>query len=147
MRVFLDTNIILDLLLERDGFQDSATIFQMQEDGKIRLCVSFLTMVNVAYVYKKIVGESMAIVNLKYLSSLLEVLPMDSNQLQQAIMLDGKDIEDTLQATCAQAAGCDYIITRNIKDYKITKGLSRQVSLPPVLSPASYISKFQNPDT
>ena len=67
MRVFLDTNIILDLLLERDGFQDSATIFQMQEDGKIRLCVSFLTMVNVAYVYKKIVGESMAIVNLKYL--------------------------------------------------------------------------------
>lgn len=140
MKVFLDTNIILDLLLERNGYRDSARIFQMQEEGIIRLCVSFLTMVNAAYVYRKTVGEALAQVNLKYLSALVEVLPMDDAQLQQALLLEGKDFEDTLQASCAAAAGCDYLITRNEKDYRIAKGLSRQLGLPKVLTPAAFLS-------
>ena len=47
MKVFLDTNIILDLLLERDGYEDSAIIFQMQDEEQLKICVSLLTMVNV----------------------------------------------------------------------------------------------------
>ena len=77
MKVFLDTNILLDLLLEREGFEDSAELFRLQEDGRLKLYVSYLTMVNIAYVYRKTVGQNMAVANLKYLSALVEVLPMD----------------------------------------------------------------------
>ena len=47
-RIFLDTNIIVDFILERDGAEDAANILQLGEDGKIELAVSFLTMANTA---------------------------------------------------------------------------------------------------
>ena len=140
MKVFLDTNILLDLLLERDGYEDSAALFQMQEEGRLHMCVSLLTMFNVAYVYKKTVGQDIAIANLKYLSSLVDVLPMTGEQLQQAMMLVGRDFEDVLQAVCAAEGGCDYLVTRNGKDYKIGRGLADKLNLPAVVSPSFFIS-------
>lgn len=139
MRVFLDTNILLDVLLERDGYQDSVTLFQMQDEGRLTLCVSFLTMINVGYVYRKTVGQNMALANLKYLSTLVKVLPMDSDQLQQALLLNGRDFEDVVQATCAAHGGCDCLITHNEKDFKIRRGLSDKVKLPPVMTPAAFL--------
>lgn len=140
MKVFLDTNILLDLLLEREGYKLSGQILQLQEEGKCTLCVSVLTMVNVAYVYRKTVGQDMAVVNLKYLSALLEVLPMDNEMLQAAIYKRGKDFEDILQGICAASAGCDAIVTRNEKDYAIRDGmLAGGYRIPPVYSPASFI--------
>lgn len=142
MKVFLDTDILLDLLLGRDGYQDSAVIFQRQDEGRLQICVSILTMINVAYVYRKTVGQPMAVANVKYLSGLVEVLPMDSQQLQQALLLDGKDFEDTLQAVCAATAGCDYLITRNDRDYRIGRGLAARLPhpLPRILSPAAFLA-------
>lgn len=146
MKVFLDTNILLDLLLERDGYEESAQIFQLQEEGKLSLCVSFLTMVNIAYVYKKTVGNSLAVANLKYLSSLVDVLPMENDMLQQSIYLDGRDFEDILQYVCAATADCDYIITRNVKDYTIKKGLGKEINAPKVLTPSDFLVLFLNPE-
>ena len=139
MKVFLDTNILLDLLLERDGFETEARIFQMQEEGRCTLCVSILTMVNLAFVYQKTVGQDMAVVNLKYLSTLVEVLPMDGIMLQEALYQSGKDFEDTLQAVCASGGLCDCIVTRNVKDFQIKRGLGKEISLPPVLSPKDFL--------
>lgn len=143
MKVFLDTNILLDILLEREGYEHSAKLFELQDAGSIQLCVSLLSMVNIACVYKKTVGQDMAIVNLKYLSTIVEVLPMDGRQLQEALLLKGLDFEDVLQATCAAAWECDYIITRNDKDFKIGKGLARRISLPHVLQPQAFLELLE----
>ena len=142
MRVFLDTNILLDLLLERDGYQDSVILFQMQDEGKLTLCVSILTMVNVGYVYRKTVGQNMALANLKYLSALVKVLPMDEDQLQRALLLNGRDFEDVLQAACASSGQCDYLITRNDKDYRISRGLAQKLDLPQIMTPAAFLRNF-----
>ena len=139
MKVFLDTNVLLDLLLERSGYEDAVVLFQLQEEGKVHLCVSLLTMVNLAYVYRKTVGQHMAVANLKYLSTLVEVLPMDGGQLQRALLLKGPDFEDILQAVCAADAACDCLITGNTKDFKIGKGLAGQCALPAILSPSSFL--------
>ena len=140
MNVFLDTNIILDLLLERDGYEDSARIFQLQEEGSICLCVSILTMVNAAYVYRKTVGQRLAVVNLKYLSALLEVLPMDNTMLQEAILREGEDFEDVLQAVCAAHHGCDYVVTRNPRHFVFKEGLFfKGKSLPQTITPAGFL--------
>lgn len=142
MKVFLDTNIVLDLLLERDGYEEAARILQLQEEEKFTVCVSILTMVNVAYVYRKTVGQRMAVVNLKYLSALMEVLPMDGAMLQQAIYQDGPDFEDILQAVCAAEAGCNYIVTRNQKDFVTPPALLKeQPAFPPVLTPSGFLQQ------
>ena len=52
-RIFLDTNIIVDFILERDGAENAANILQLGEDRKIELAVSFLTMANTAYIARK----------------------------------------------------------------------------------------------
>ena len=147
MKVFLDTNIILDLLLEREGYVEAAKILQLQEEGVLTTCVSILTIINVAYVYKKTVGQRMAVVNLKYLSALMEVLPMDGTMLQQAIYMEGPDFEDLLQAVCAVKAKCDYLVTRNGKDFMTGTGLSpEQLALPPVLTPADFLQQAAIPE-
>ena len=100
-----------------------------------------LTMVNAAYVYRKTVGQRMAVVNLKYLSALMEVLPMDNAMLQQAIYAEGPDFEDLLQGFCAANAGCDFIITRNGKDYAPERSLlSEHVAFPPVMTPMEFLT-------
>ena len=143
MKIFLDTNIILDLLLERDGYEDSAVLFQMQDDGELKLFVSILTMVNVSYIYRKTVGEAMAAANLKYLSALVEVLPMDGEQLQRALMMGGRDFEDALQAVCAAEAGCDYIVTRNDRDFRLRAGAVKKCRIPEVTTPAGVLSRIR----
>ena len=139
MKLFLDTNVLLDLLLEREGYEKAVPVFQLQEEGKLSLCVSILTMVNVAYVYRKTVGQRLAVVNLRYLSSLLEVLPMDGPMLQQAIYREGPDFEDILQAVCAVSGGCDTLITHNPKHFNILPGLMQDWVLPRILAPEDYV--------
>jgi predicted nucleic acid-binding protein len=146
MKVFLDTNILLDLLLERDGYVSCGRIFELQEAGKLSICVSVLTMINVAYVYRKTVGQDMATVNLKFISTMVEVLPMDSDMLQRAIYLKGRDFEDLLQAVCASKGLCDVIITRNTKDYSIKKSLRADASLPRVCTPWQFLEEFAHPE-
>jgi len=120
MKVFLDTNIILDILLEREGYEDCVEWFSQQDQGNLHLCTSVLSMANIAYVYRKTVGPEMIFPNIKYLSALLEILPMDGDMLQDALLMKGKDFEDNLQYVCAKKAACDRFITRNIKDFHLS---------------------------
>jgi hypothetical protein len=82
----------------------------------------------------------MAVANLKYLSALVEVLPMDGGQLQKALMMSGPDIEDIFQLTCAVAGRMDYFVTRNVKDFRIRKGLGPEVRMPVAETPSGLLS-------
>lgn len=145
MKVFLDTNIILDLLLQREGWEDSASVIQLQETGELQACVSVLTMLNSAYVYRKTVGNNMAVVNLKYLSALFEVLPMDAAMLDDAVFTSGRDFEDVFQAVCAARAGCTAIVTNHVKDFQFKipeEIISRGLSIPPVITPSALLASL-----
>ncbi len=142
MKVFLDTNIVLDLLLERDGYQTSALLFEGQDKGQWSLSVSILSMVNAAYVYRKGAGLTDVVPNMKYLSMLLEILPMGKTTLETSLYLHGKDFEDVLQYICAAEGGCDAIITRNEKDFHIESGMKELTRAIPVFSPASFLRQY-----
>lgn len=139
-RVFFDTNIILDLIQERPGYDAAARILQKQEDGVIDVCLSVLSVANVAYVLRKTLPHSLVAPTLKQISSVMEVLPMDDEQFQQALLLSGPDFEDIMQLTCAVAGGCLIIITHNPKDFYIGKGLMKDFPLPMILTPEEYIA-------
>jgi len=140
-KVFFDTNIVLDLIQGRPGFNHAARILQMQEDGGLTACVSVLSMANIAYVLRKTVPASLIIPTLKQISSVLSVVPMDDGQIQEAFLLEGPDFEDIMQLTCAMANGCATIVTHNPRDFRIKKGLLDSFTLPEVLTPEAFTAK------
>ena len=143
-RIFLDTNVMLDLLLDRQGCAEAARVLQLQEDGKITACLSILSMANLAYVLRKTVSPLQVIPTLKQISAIVEVVPMDDRQLQRSLLLDGPDFEDILQAVCASENGCECILTRNARDFRIGKGLSDSAGLPRVQTPGAYLASIFN---
>ena len=116
-RIFIDTNIIIDLLVQREGFLSSAKVLALARQEGIKLFVSVLTMANVAYILRKVlVGEALYI-ELAKLSNMLNVVDLTTEHFKSAIALRAKDFEDALQYYCALTKRCDIIVTRNKKDF------------------------------
>jgi len=113
--VFLDTNILVDYIQARAGGDDAEQLLMRGRDGEVSLFASFLTFANMAYILngKADIYELFAI-----LTSFITVLPMDSDQLQAALLHRAKDFEDMLQYQCAKVAGCDIIVTGNKRHFK-----------------------------
>ncbi len=116
-KIFIDTNIIIDLLIKRDGYIASAKILALAKDNDVTLYSSVLTMANIAYILRKsFVGDGLYQQMMK-LSNILCVSDLTKKQFEQAISLKARDFEDALQYYCAIDNSCDVIITRNKKDF------------------------------
>ena len=137
-KVFFDTKIMLDLIQEKPGYQYAARLLQRQEDGEITVCISILSMANIAYVLRRTIPQNLLVPTMKQISSIVEVIPMDDTQLQKALLMDGPDFEDIMQAACAASNGCQVILTHNPRDFKIRKGLCDTLSLPMIMTPDEY---------
>ena len=117
MKVFLDTNILVDLSENRQEAIQAAVIRQLGEDGHIQLYASYLSFANLGYIWRKMPRHE-RYKRIRDLSVGIEILPMDATQLQAALSQEVKDYEDMLQYQCALAGGCDVIVTNNTKDYR-----------------------------
>lgn len=116
-KIFIDTNIIIDLLIKREGYIASAKILALAKDNDVTLYSSVLTMANIAYILRKsFVGDGLYQQMMK-LSNILCVSDLTKKQFEQAISLKARDFEDALQYYCAIDNSCDVIITRNKKDF------------------------------
>ena len=113
-RVFLDTNILVDYALGREFGDDAEQLLQRGHDGEVSLMASYLTFANMAYILRSKV-DIYAL--LEQLSNFITVLPMDKEQLQNALGQRVHDFEDMLQYQCAKAGNCDVIITNNRHDF------------------------------
>ena len=119
MNVFLDTNVVLDFILKREGFaKEAAILFDLGEREKIELSLSSLSVNNIDYVVSKIASKKKSREIIIKLLSLVTILPVKRSTIEKAAMSDFKDFEDAIQNYCAKEAGLRHIITRNIKDYK-----------------------------
>ncbi len=113
-RIFLDTNIVLDLLMREE--------YKSQIRELIRLCsahelyISYLTVANAAYIMRKYSKEELN-ANLNLILELFEIVPNDKLQILNAIKTEGKDFEDILQYQSAKSVRCEVILTRNAKDF------------------------------
>ena len=134
-RLFLDTNILLDILLERPGYQSALGILQAGCDGKYSLHTSVLSMANMAYVLRKTLSPGVLTPVLMQIALLVDVLPMDAAQFRKAILLSGPDFEDILQIVCAVSGGCDTLVTKNPRHFSIQCGLLPGWTPPRILVP------------
>lgn len=138
MRIFLDTNVLLDLLLLREGQVNTADILKLGACRIITPLASVLTIANTAYIIRKHVGNSMVAKSIGTLLKRVAVLPMDTEQVQRALVRNPADYEDALQAECALAAKCDCIVTNNIRHFKEFQHEIR------IFTPSEFLSLFKD---
>jgi predicted nucleic acid-binding protein len=120
MKAFLDTNILIDFLSDRGAFTKHATeIFLLSSKNKILLNSSTHAFATAYYILKKFTDEKSLRLKLLELTQMVEVLDVTKSQLKKALLSDFSDFEDALQIFNAESiTGVDYIITRNLKDFK-----------------------------
>lgn len=119
MKVLIDTNVILDVLCNRAGFvEDSLKVFKYCEANQITGYISALSVPNIVYIMRKELDNGKIKEILTTLTSLFSVVDLRESDLVKATDLDFSDYEDALQSVCAVRAKVNYIVTRNIKDYK-----------------------------
>jgi predicted nucleic acid-binding protein len=135
-RALIDTDVILDLPLDRPGFADhAAALWEAGEQGRFDAYISVITPVNVFYIARKLKGAEDARYAVGVLLSALRVCNLDLPTLQTAMALPLTDFEDAVQLASAMANHIDAIITRNLKDYK-------NASLP-VFSPPDFLASLR----
>ncbi|MBU4485730.1 MAG: PIN domain-containing protein [Candidatus Delongbacteria bacterium] len=121
-KIFIDSDIILDLLLERKPFfSPSAELFNLIEDKKIHASVSALHFSNLFYIIRKVKGKESAKTVLRKLKILVKVLSVDEKVIELALESDFSDFEDAIQYYACLDNKIDVIITRNKGDFRNSK--------------------------
>ena len=117
-RIFVDTNILLDVLLEREGFyNDALRIWANAESGRVEAYVAAISVNNVHYVMRRLKSETTAMIAVRIILRIFKVVPVDADILSRASDFHDKDYEDDIQQQCALKARCAQIFTRNPNHY------------------------------
>lgn len=122
-KLFLDTNIILDLLQERHPFYSGAAgIFSLADKNEIELSASSLSFCNANYILLQTCKSDEVKLMLRKIKIIIKVLSLDDKIVEIALNdRDFNDFEDGLQYFTALEEGVDLIISRNLKDFKKAK--------------------------
>lgn len=136
MRLFLDTNVMLDLLGERDPFYDSAAkIATLADKRSLQIIVSALSYATISYFLIKYDGLEKTKDKLRKFKVISEICELDEVIIEKGLNSDFSDFEDSLQYFSALRTECDIIITRNGKDFKKSEI--------PVLSPDEFLNSIR----
>ncbi len=132
-KLFVDTNIVLDLLQKRDAFyREAQALFSLADRKVVKLYISSLTIANTHYLLSRHHTTIEARKILGRFKVLVEVLSLDDKVIELALASGVKDFEDAIQFCTAIENGMNLIITRNKKDF-------RQESLP-VMTAREYLN-------
>lgn len=136
MNVLLDTNVVLDTLMQRQPFcSESNLIFDLAGENRFRACLVASTLTDIYYLSRKRMTLERARTNMSYLLELFQILPVDGEDCAEALDSRNPDFEDALLEACARKSGMDRIITR---DADFLNNCSFAIS------PAAFLEKLQN---
>lgn len=121
MKIFVDTNVLIDLLCQREGYEQAGKILALSQNPQYALYTSVLSMANLAYILRKILKGQALYQTLGKLSKRLNISPMTQESFEKALSLKASDFEDALQYYSALQAECEMIVTRNKKDFKFSE--------------------------
>lgn len=117
-KVFVDSDVILDLLCKREPFYNAAAaLFTLGDNKKLALVTTSLVFANVFYILRKILGMDKAKELLRKLRILINIVPVGEKAVDLALNSGFSDFEDGLQYYTARENKIGTILTRNIKDY------------------------------
>ncbi len=121
-KILVDSDIILDLMLERDVFfNPAAELFNLIENKKIKASVSSLHFSNLHYIIRKVKSNELAKSVLRKLAIIVNILSIDEKTIELALESNFPDFEDAIQYYACLDNDIDVIVTRNKKDFKSGK--------------------------
>ncbi|NBC84305.1 MAG: PIN domain-containing protein [Bacteroidetes bacterium] len=122
-KLFVDTNIVIDLLSRREPFfEEAAELFSLADKKQVELSVSSLTVANTSYALLRQMDSNKAKSILRKLRLILKILPLDDKIVGLTLNDDTfTDFEDGLQYFTAIEYEQEVIITRNLMDFKNSK--------------------------
>jgi predicted nucleic acid-binding protein len=133
MKVFVDTNMLLDVLARREAFYaDAARIWSMAERGQIEAQVSVISFNNIYYVVRRAANRKAADQALRLMRNVFTIVPLNAQVLNQAIDAGFSDFEDAIQFHSAIHAGAACLITRDAEHFPAT--------MFPVLTPPEFLA-------
>lgn len=133
MNLFLDTNVLIDLIDKREPFYDDiAVIASLAESKKLSLAVSSLSFVNTVYVVSRNIEEKLVLDALKKFRIICNVSTIDEIVIDKSLISNFNDFEDAVQYFSALHHKSEIIITRNKKDFKNSEI--------PVMSPTEFLA-------
>ena len=132
MKILLDCDVLLDVLAGREPFlPGSARVLDSCEAGKVHGAVAWHTLANIYYLAD---DPKKTLKSFEELLAFIEVVGGDTKMALEAIRLGFSDFEDALQSVCAGKFEADFIVTRNLKDYKLSPVKA--------MSPVDFAEKF-----
>jgi predicted nucleic acid-binding protein len=134
--LLIDTNIYLDVILKREPMQEeSAKVLALADGVRVRFFITATTVVNMYYVIRKALGRQAALFYLRDTvnTERLELPAVDKHIIMESLNSEMTDFEDAVQASAADSECVDYIVTRNLKDYRS--------SPVPAVSPGELLEK------
>lgn len=135
MKVFLDTNVFLDMLTTRENRTDNENalmILRLSRTDAFHFCISPLTVATCFYCLRKKADCTELI---KDRLTCIGIEKMEGKDVEFAIQGDFPDREDAMQMSCARNSSCDLILTRDIKHF---------ASSPlPVMAPSEFLARVR----
>ncbi|MCL2832455.1 MAG: PIN domain-containing protein [Treponema sp.] len=131
MKILINTNVALDILLQRPDYTNAALIFSFTQRNVIESYNSASAITDIFYISQKDIGKKAAKESLKKLLQIFKPATVSSYHIYQALDLDWDDFEDSVQYVVGESFPVDYIITRNLNDYTS--------SSIPVVTPEQFI--------
>lgn len=117
-RIFVDTNIVIDLLAKRQEYEATAEMFSLGDKGDLTIIVSSLSFSHLQYILRKILKDK-TLPALRDLELIVTIASVDEKVIKLALNDDDfKDFEDAIQYYSAIESESEIIITRNLKDFK-----------------------------
>lgn len=135
-RIFLDTNVILDLLGERYPYYDSiAKIVTLADKGNIILFASALSYSTIFYILSKFEDSKIVIEKIRKFKVIVETADLSDKIVDKGLASNFSDFEDALQYFCAIKMDCNILITRNEKDFSVADI--------PIMTPVEYLKSIE----
>ena len=138
MRTLVDTNLFLDVLLDRPGLakESERALNIFRRGSATQGWISWHTLSNLYYVGTNQVGRTQALDEIDLILRTFQVASVGTRDALAARRLPMKDFEDALQSASALAVKADHILTRNIPDYRY--------SPIPAISPKQFLDLSEN---
>ncbi|MFX1626741.1 PIN domain-containing protein [Riemerella anatipestifer] len=119
-KLFVDSDVVIDFFTDREPYVNPASeLFELNEQGKVKLFLSAVSINNIYYIVRKFLGHKKTLEVVELLTEMTEIVGTTKKEIIQALSNDFTDYEDSIQYSSALTIkDLDAIITRNVKDYK-----------------------------
>lgn len=134
-RVFIDTNVVLDYLMKRSGYEVAEQILTAGFNRLHEVYISSLSDSNIAYIARKEFRGEALYMMLSGIMEMVECSPVDGETIAQAIKLRADDFEDAVQYASAKGIGAECIVTRNKRDFSFAGDIA-------VLTPEEFVLRL-----